>query len=794
MGVHAGTAIRRQARVRGTVQGVGFRPFVHRLAHRDALTGFVYNDDEGVLLEVEGAPARVAAFMRALEDEAPAASVIESVVVSDVAVQGGAGFVIRESPARAGGTVPISPDLATCADCWREFHSPTDRRYRYPFLNCTQCGPRFTIVLDVPYDRTRTTMRQFVMCADCQREYDDPASRRFHAEPNACPTCGPSLSWYAAGGHAALAQGEDALAAALAQLRAGGVIAVKGIGGYHLVCDATNAEAVATLRTRKRRADKPLAILVDSLDRVRTFAVVSAGAARALTSPAHPIVLLPHAVHSPIAANVAPGVHTIGVMLPSLPLHALIAAHGPVVCTSGNLSDEPIAWRDEDARTRLAVLVDGVLAHDRPIEVPCDDSVVQIAPDDRERPLRRSRGYAPFPVACPDDAFAGAAVLAVGAELKSTVGVLQGGRCFLSSHIGDVASPDTLAALTHAVAHMERLHAARPNRLACDLHPGYLSAAWAQREAERRGVPLVRVQHHHAHLASLMGEHGLAFGERLFAFTFDGTGYGPDGTIWGGEALLGSYASYERVASITPFPLAGGDAAVKQPWRAALGLLYALGIPTEQAEALAASLSPTQQRTIGVQLAKGFGCATTTSMGRLLDACAALAGGRQVVSYEGQGAIEFETLAQRATDRDLESVAGRYRMDIQEMPDAVGTDARVIMDVAPLVRELLADVRAQRAGSGPSPAVVARAVHWGIAQGLCDVARWARVRHGITRVGLTGGVFQNSLLSDFARTALTHDGFAVLEQVTVPANDGGLALGQALVAACAPMTSAAVPV
>lgn len=791
--VEPSTAIRVQARVRGTVQGVGFRPFVHRLAHRHALVGFVYNDDHGVLLEVEGPSAPVAAFLRALEDEAPMASRIESVVVRDVVVQHDADFVIRDSPARAGGTVPIAPDLATCDDCWREFRNPDDRRYGYPFLNCTQCGPRFTIVLDVPYDRTRTTMRGFTMCPDCQHEYDDPTSRRFHAEPNACPACGPALAWYASGGNAALAHREDALAAARAVLRGGGVIAVKGIGGYHLVCDATNAQAVATLRTRKQRADKPLAILVDSLDTVRTLAVVRAGAARSLTSPAHPIVLLPHAAHSPIAANVAPGVDTIGVMLPSLPLHALIAAHGPVVCTSGNLSDEPIAWRDDDARMRLAVLVDGVLAHDRPIEVPCDDSVVQIAPDDRERPVRRSRGYAPFPIACPDPAFAEASVLAVGAELKSTVGVLQGGRCFLSSHIGDVASPETLAALTHAAAHMERLHGAQPDRIACDLHPGYLSAAWAQREAARRGLPLVRVQHHHAHLASLMGEHGLARSDQLFAFTFDGTGYGPDGTIWGGEALLGGYASYERVASLTPFPLAGGDAAVKQPWRAALGLLYALGIPAEQAEALTASLSPAQQRTIGVQLAKGLGCATTTSMGRLLDACAALAGGRQVVSYEGQGAIEFEALAQQATDRDLSEVAGRYQMDVREIPDAVTTGVRVIMDVAPLVRALLADVRAQRAGSGPSPAVVARAVHEGIAQGMRDVARWARVRHGITRVGLTGGVFQNRLLSDLARTALTHDGFSVLEQLTVPANDGGLALGQALVAACAPIAGAAVP-
>jgi hydrogenase maturation protein HypF len=784
-------AVRRQIRVRGTVQGVGFRPFVHRIAHAQGLGGWVYNDDDGVLIEVEGPAAEVEAFLTALVREAPAASVIDEVVVSERVVQRPASFEIRESPARAGGTVPISPDLATCADCWREFSDPADRRYRYPFLNCTQCGPRFTIVLDVPYDRTRTTMRQFTMCAACQREYDDPTSRRFHAEPNACPVCGPSLAWYAPGSHDVLARREDALTAALAVVRAGGVIAVKGIGGYHLVCDATNAQAVATLRARKHRPDKPLAILVDSLDTLRTFARVSAGAAAALTSPAHAIVLVPHDSATPIAPNVAPGVDTIGAMLPSLPLHAMLATIGPLVCTSGNLSDEPIAWRDDDARARLAPLVDGVLAHDRPIEVPCDDSVVQIGSDARERPVRRSRGYAPFPLAVPPGDYASSRVLAVGAELKATIGVLQGTRCFLSSHIGDVASPDTLAALTHAVAHLERLHDARPDRVACDAHPGYLSAAWAEREARARGLPLVRVQHHHAHLASLMAEHGLGPADTLFAFTFDGTGYGPDGTIWGGEALLGGYRGFTRVASVTPFPLAGGDAAVKQTWRAALGLLHALGIGLDEAPALDTALEPAQKRTMAWQLAQGMGCATTTSMGRLLDACAALAGGRRTVSYEGQGAIEFEALAAGASPAAVAQIAGRYRMRVEENPDSGPHAARRIMDVAPVVRALLADLRAQGQPGAPAFAAIARAVHHGIVAGMVEVADHARGAHGVHTVGLTGGVFQNRLLSDLARTALAAEGFTVLEHHRVPSNDGGLALGQAMIAACADLTGIA---
>jgi hydrogenase maturation protein HypF len=777
-------------RVRGTVQGVGFRPFVHRIAQRHGLTGFVLNDDDGVLLEAEGATAQLDGFLLALRTEAPAASHVESIDVEPVAAGADRGFVIRKSTPRHGGTVPVSPDLATCNDCWREFRDPEDRRFQYPFLNCTQCGPRFTIIQDVPYDRARTTMRAFTMCEACAQEYHDPTSRRFHAEPNACPTCGPSLQWYAPGGDEVIARRAEALSHALAVVQRGGVIAVKGIGGYHLVCDATNAEAVDTLRRRKHRPDKPLAILVADLETIQRFATVTAGAARALRSPAHPIVLVPHHPSSPIAPNVAPGIDTIGVMLPSLPLHAMLAAFGPLVCTSGNLSDEPIAWRDEEARLRLAPLVDGVLSHDRVIEVPCDDSVVQLGTDDRERPIRRSRGYAPMPMERPPGTWARSAVLAVGAELKATIGILQGSRCMLSSHIGDVANPETLNALDHATHHLLRLHDAHPDRIACDLHPGYLSAMWASQEAARRKLPLIRVQHHHAHLASLMGEHGLPLDTSLLAFTFDGTGYGSDGTIWGGEALLGGYRSFRRLASITPFPLAGGDVAVRQPWRSARGLLHALAIPVSEAtvlDAWLASLSPAARRTLDVQLERGISCATTTSMGRFLDACAMLMGGHATVSYEGQGAIALEAAAHAyIAEHDPTPLVGRYAMPVMRAETSMESQAPMYRwELQGIVRSLLADVRAQTLPVG----AMAWALHASLAAALRALAVETRASHGVSTVGLTGGVFQNRLLSLLAREALEFEGFGVLEHHRIPCNDGGLALGQALIAAATDLSS-----
>ncbi len=771
--------VRRAIRLHGVVQGVGFRPYVHALARQYGLVGLVRNDDDGVHVEVQGDPARVDAFLAELPRRAPAQARIDGLSVLDRPVQQEAAFVIAPSAVGGGGLLPVSADLATCAECWREFRDPADRRHRYPFLNCTHCGPRYTIVRDVPYDRGRTTMAGFAMCARCRAEYDDPASRRFHAQPNACPDCGPRLAWRATEGAregTPIAAhdgptGEAALAAALAVLRRGGIIAAKGVGGYHLLCDATNPAAVARLRERKRRPHKPFAVLAADLGTVRRFAVVSDAAAERMASAAAPIVLLPlrEAPDLALAEAVAPGLDVVGVMLPYTPLHALLAADGPVVCTSGNLADEPIAHDDADALRRLGTLVDGVLAHDRPIHVPCDDSVLALDGEDRDLPVRRSRGYAPDPVRLP---FPVPPVFAVGGELKATVALTRGPYAFLSGHLGDVGSPETLSALTQAGEHLARLFRVRPARVACDRHPDYLSSRWARAHAATLGVPLVAVQHHHAHLAALMAEHGLDGASRLLAFTWDGTGYGTDGTIWGGELLLGGYGAARRVGTITPMPLPGGDAAVRHPARMALAALWAAGLPWDDRLPAVAAVPDAERRVLRTQLERRIGCATTTSMGRLLDACAALAGGRGVATYEGQAAIEFEVAARRARDAAAPGLA-------LACPVREGDGGLLRLDT----RALLAGV-AEAAADGVPLAPLALAVHHALADATVAMAVAAADRHGAHPIGLTGGVFQNRLLLGTARRALEGAGFRVLTHRLVPPNDGGLALGQAMVAAC----------
>lgn len=799
---------RRVVHLQGTVQGVGFRPYVHRLATRLGLGGAVWNADDTVVIEVEGDENRLERFVTALPIEAPPAARIEAMEVHAESPRGVCGFRIVTSVASTTTPsetriAPIAPDLATCEDCWREFHDPADRRYRYPFLNCTQCGPRFTIVTGVPYDRERTTMRRFVMCDACRREYEDPGHRRFHAEPNACPECGPQLAWHvpAVNGHSAAGasmRGEQALREALAVLRGGGVIAAKGIGGYHLLCDALNADAVAKLRLRKRRPHKPLAVLVDSLTTLRAYADVSARTAALLQTPAHPIVLVPLDMDGSwqrFAEEVAPGLDQVGVMLPAFPLHALLAADGPLVCTSGNLSDEPMAWSDGDAVRRLAPLVDGFLMHDREIVVSCDDSVVQLARDGSERPVRRSRGYAPYPIDVGRTTRAAVEVIAVGAELKSTAALFSGGRITLSSHVGDVGSPETIEALAMAVQRLEAMHGGTVRVMACDMHPGYLSAHWAVGQARARSLPLVRVQHHHAHLASLLGEHGLPGDEPILAFTFDGTGYGPDGTVWGGEALLGDCTGYQRMAALASFPLAGGDAAVKQPVRSALGLLHGLGFDVTDDSQLPCGVrehvTPASRVIMQRQFTRGIATVESSSMGRLLDACAVLCGGPTTISYEGQAAVWLEVLGRRHRHRKP-----RYHCVVCPADDTVADRShapRWIIDPAPMIRALLDDVRqleampedASRESSDRAEflSAIAWSIHAAIAGAIVTVARLVNDRMDMRRVGLTGGVFQNRLLSDLTRDTLARNGFETLEHRQVPCNDGGLVLGQALVAA-----------
>ncbi len=567
--------------------------------------------------------------------------------------------IVASREADAAEVALIPPDTAVCADCMAEVLDPADRRHRYPFTACTYCGPRFTLVRGVPYDRPYTTMAGFPLCPDCSREYEDPADRRFHAQPTACPVCGPRLSFRAEGSAGPTSTGDAALADALRVIRGGGIVAVKGIGGYHLACDARRPEAVARLRERKQRAAKPFAVLVRDLTVAASLGVVDEVAAGLLSSPQAPVVLVPVAVTEParaVAAAVAPGNGSIGLLLPYSPLHHLLLAPHPdlpgpapdaLVLTSGNLSDEPLATEPAEADARLAGIADAWLHHDRPIHAACDDSVVRVV-DGAAQPVRRSRGYAPLPVRLPLDA---PPLLAVGGELKTTLCLASGRRAWMSQHIGDTANLETLELLARVADTLASLARIEPEAVVADLHPGYLSRGWAERRAAEAGVPLRLVQHHHAHLASLLAEHGVPPDVPVLGFAFDGTGYGPDGTIWGGEVLLGGYAAAERVGHLAPVALPGGDAATRRPARSALAHLHAAGLSWDDRLPAVAAADDTERRVVGRMLDRGAGCTPTTSMGRLFDAVAALAGVCQDATYEGQAAIELEALVGRLSGR-----------------------------------------------------------------------------------------------------------------------------------------------
>jgi hydrogenase maturation protein HypF len=755
---------RRTVRVRGGVQGVGFRPFVFTLATRYGLSGLVGNDSDGVFVEIEGTLDAIGSFLAALRTEAPPLARIESVDVQPRLTTGALGFTIVESRHQPGAVTPVAPDVATCADCLRELYDPSDRRYRYPFINCTNCGPRYSIVTALPYDRVRTTMSAFEMCANCKAEYTDPQHRRYHAQPNACPACGPHLSWCDGTSGVFERRGDRALAAAQTVLTNDGIVAVQGIGGFHLACRADSDAAVALLRTRKQRPHKPLAVLVRTLREARALATVSVDEAALLMSPAHPIVLLDRRDDAALSSGVAPGQSKVGVMLAYSPLHHLLAEGGPLVMTSGNRAEEPICIATSDALERFVSLADGMLVHDRPIHAAADDSVMRIALG-TELPIRRSRGYAPYPVALPH---AIPAVLAVGGELKSTVCLTRGARAFLSPHIGDVENLETEHAMTRAVSHLQHLFAQQPTIVAADLSPVYRSTVWASRFAAERGLVLRRVQHHHAHVASLMVEHGMAGDEPVLGVAFDGTGYGTDGTVWGGEFLLADYHGFSRVAHFAPVQLAGADAAVRHPSRIALAHLHAAGVPWSESLAPVRAESPETVRVLRQQLTDGFRTHHTTSAGRWLDACAALCDVRQTVTYEGQAAIEFESLALRAPTL----ASGRYSLPIQsfhEQPLQVIT--------AHLWQQMIDDM-----AQGRDVRTIAFDIHSALATAIVTVAERVREVRGVSTVGLTGGVFQNVLLLTLTARRLRDRHFDVLTHRQVPPNDGGLALGQAMIA------------
>jgi len=763
--------LRRRYHVRGVVQGVGFRPFVYAAATRLALTGEVGNDSSGVVVEVEGSAGDVVELGRVLLAEAPPLARVESVTAADVEPRGGTGFVIAASSRSGVARTLASPDVATCADCRRELRDPADRRYRHPFVTCTSCGPRFTIITDLPYDRPSTTMAAFPMCARCAAEYADPADRRFHAQPIACPDCGPRLELLDGGG-APTAQGEDALRGARAQLAAGRVLAVKGLGGYHLVCDATDDAAVAELRRRKRRGAKPFAVMVRDVATADAYADLGAAELVLLTDPRRPVVLLARRsdpTGPPLSEQVAPGNPDLGLLLPYTPLHELLLgldgdapALPALVMTSGNLGGEPIAYDDADAQVRLAPLVDGWLRHDRPIHVPCDDSVTRVAAG-AELPIRRSRGYAPLPLALP---FAVPPTLAVGADLKNTLCLAEGRYAWLSQHVGDMDDLATLRAFAAAEAHLERLTGVAPTSLAADRHPGYRSTGWAHEHAD--GRPVRQVQHHHAHVASVMGEHGLAGAERVIGIAFDGTGYGADGAVWGGEVLVADYAGYERAAHLGYVPLPGGDSAVLRPYRMALAHLHAAGVEWTEDLPPVAACPRDELPVLAHQLRTGLGCVPTSSMGRFFDAVASLAGLRHTVDFEAEAAIELE-----GRSRGVSVDGARYVLPLAK--DGTGL---LVADPGPLVRAVVADVR-----SGVDVGVIGARFHAAVARLVVDAAVAVRESYGLTTVTLGGGVFQNALLLGAAREMLGAQGFCVLWPQQLPPNDGGLALGQLLVAA-----------
>ncbi|MEU6172555.1 carbamoyltransferase HypF [Streptantibioticus parmotrematis] len=765
---------RRRVVVRGVVQGVGFRPFVHALATALGVSGHVTNTTEGVVAEIEGDPGRIADFLERVRREAPPLAVVESVSHEPLPPLGDTGFAITPSRPGAGDRTLVSPDTATCDACLAEMRDPADRRHRHPFITCTHCGPRFTIVRALPYDRANTTMARFPMCPRCAREYEDPADRRFHAQPVACHDCGPRLELLVplGGGVPGTRSRPEPLTRVRRLLADGAIVAVKGLGGYHLACDAANPEAVRLLRRRKDRGDKPFAVMARDLAVAEALAHVGERERELLTGIRRPIVLMRRredaAAHA-VADEVAPGCLDLGVMLPYTPVHHLLfglpgdpPGPGVLVMTSGNLGGEPIVTDDAEAVTRLAGLADAWLTHDRPIHVPCDDSVVRVC-DGEELLVRRSRGYAPLPIALPVPV---APALAVGGDLKNVFCVGSGRRAWLSAHVGDMDDLATLTAFGTAARQLEDITGVRPGLLAADRHPGYRSARWAEREAADR--PVRRVQHHHAHVAAVMAEHGLDLGDRVIGVAMDGTGYGTDGAVWGGEFLLAGYDGFDRFAHLAYVPLPGGDVSVRRPYRMALAHLYAAGLPWDRGLPCVAACPEDERAVLARQLERGLHCAPTSSMGRLFDAVSSLAGVCQVAGFEAQAAVALEAAARRCGER----VDG-YRFGLPE-PGA----GPVAVDPGPVLAEAAADV-----AGGVAPEVVAARFHAGVVGMVRSVCAAARERHGLETVALSGGVFCNALLTEGCARGLRDDGFTVLRHRLVPPNDGGLALGQLVVAA-----------
>lgn len=759
---------RRQAiLVKGVVQGVGFRPFVYRLAVEIGLTGFVGNDTNGVTIEVEGIAHRVDEFISRLRAEAPPMSRIDLISASDLEPLGEDEFRIVTSQVLGSVRTGIPADAATCVDCLRELLDPSDRRYRYPFLNCTNCGPRFTITRHVPYDRPQTSMAVFPMCAACRHEYEDPMNRRFHAQPNACWDCGPRLTLRSSEGQ--IIASKDPVATCIDRLLAGHIIAIKGIGGFHLAVDATNDGAIARLRERKHRYGKPLAVMVRDLESARMLCELTRDDEELLQTSARPIVLARARNQALVAESVAPGVPWLGVFLPYAPLQHLLFDDPRVralVMTSANLSEEPIAIDNSEVQSRLKDIADEFLLHDRDILQRCDDSVTAVV-DGVPQLIRRARGYVPLAVELPISA---PPLLAVGGHLKSVFTLAQGRYAYQSQHLGDLENLTVMEFFKESLDHLMRTFEIVPKTVVHDLHPGYLSTLWAEEWAHEQGLPLIAVQHHHAHIAACMAEHGLEY--PVIGLSLDGTGYGDDGRIWGGEVLLCRPDGFERFAHLDYVPMPGGDAAVREPWRMAFAHLQAVGFDVLSPRLLK-MLSATEQeaRLLLRMTERNINSPLTSSLGRLFDAVAALVFGRKAMDYEAQAAIELEGIAIDEAD----TIEG-YPVTLTDDLWSKGKTMRI--NVRPLWEELLRDIEAEVAKSR-----IAARFHAGIAAAYVHAAVAARIATGNTAVAMSGGVMHNRRLSRLLRSGLEEQGFAVFQHQRISPGDGGLSYGQAAVAA-----------
>ncbi len=743
--------------VNGIVQGVGFRPFIYNLALHYDLKGEVANTAAGVSILIEGSPNAIRAFEKDLIAKCPPLAHVVDISGRSESVKPFAEFQIVKSRGQARMSTLISPDVSICDDCLHELFDPNDRRYLYPFINCTNCGPRYTIIDDIPYDRPKTSMRHFKMCAECQAEYDDPTNRRFHAQPNACEKCGPHVSLYNNGCQSITT--DDPIKMAADHLRQGRIVAVKGLGGYHLVVDAVNGEAVMRLRRRKLREEKPFAIMSADLAHVREYAQVRAEEAALLTSIQRPIVLLQKKDSSPISDAVAPGNKYWGVMLPYTPLHYLILKQGfiALVMTSANLSEEPIAIDNSDAFKRLADIADYFLVHDREIYLRSDDSILKHTAGHR-RYIRRSRGFVPIPVFLRHPV---PAILACGAELKNTICLTKGDKAFLSQHIGDLENMMTLDFFKLTVSHLQRILEIQPEIIAYDMHPDYLSTQFAK---EQTDIRMIEVQHHHAHIVSCMAEHKLE--GAVIGLAFDGTGYGTDGTIWGGEVLVAEAGKFERVAHLTAVPMPGSTAAIKEPWRMAISYLHT-AFGSNVLDLDLPLVKQIDQRNIKIlveMILKDVNCPQTSSLGRLFDAVGAIAGLRQQVNFEGQAAMELEMLADDSSDA-IYDIQWTSQQPIKIVPQ-------------PIIRGIVTDIQ-----NGMSPAEISGKFHQTLIVLFTEICATIRRQHDLNRVVLSGGCFQNTLLLSGLLAQLKAHRFEVYAHQQVPANDGGIALGQAIVAA-----------